>query len=56
MGPPMVTVDAYCALVYGPRWDVDDKSKKSKRDTVSRMCRDGVLNCRKAGKRWLIEL
>ena len=54
MGP--MTVDAYCALVYGPRWDADEKSKKSKRDTVSRMCRDGVLDCWKEGRRWLIEL
>lgn len=50
------TVDAYCALVYGAGWDKDEKSKKSKRDTVSRMCRDKVLECRKVGKRWLIEL
>jgi len=55
MGPP-ITVDAMCELLYGPRWDADEKSKKSKRNTVSRMCRDGVLNARKAGRRWLIQL
>ena len=52
----IMTVDAYCALVYGPRWDATEKSRKSKRDTVSRMCREKVLKSRKAGKRWLIEL
>lgn len=51
-----LTVDGYCALVYGRGWDADEKRKKSKRNTVSRMCRDGVLDCRKAGKRWLIEI
>ena len=51
-----MTVDAYCELVYGKRWDADEKSRKSKRNTVSRMCRDGVLQYRKAGRRWLIEL
>ena len=55
MGPP-VTIDAMCELMYGPRWDETRKSKKSKRDTVSRMCRDGVLNARKVGRRWLIQL
>ena len=50
------TVDEYCALVYGAKWDMDEKSKKSKRDTVSRMCRDKTLKSRKAGRRWLIEL
>ena len=55
MGPP-ITVDAMCELLYGPRWDATKESKKSKRDTVSRMCRDGVLEARKAGKRWLIWL
>jgi len=56
MGPPFMTIDTYCALVYGPQWDESEKSRKSKRDTVSKMCRDGSLKCRKAGKRWLIEL
>ena len=57
MGPPAyMTVDAFCAMVYGPNWDATDKSRKSKRDTVSRMCRDGVLACRKVGRRWLIEM
>ena len=55
MDPP-VTVDGYCAIVYGPGWDRTEKSRKSKRDSVSRMCRDGTLECRKAGKRWLIWL
>lgn len=53
MGPPM-TLDEFCRLLYGSGWDADEKGKKSKRDTVSRMCRDGVLRCRKAGRRWLI--
>ena len=57
MSPPtLMTVDAYCALVYGPAWDATENMKKSKRDTVTRMCRDGVLNARKAGRRWLITL
>ena len=52
----MMTVDAYCELVYGKRWDATKEGRKSKRNTVSRMCRDGVLQCRKVGRRWLIEL
>ena len=51
-----MTVDQVCAVLYGKRWDESEKGKKSKRDTVSRMCRDGALDARKAGKRWLIEL
>ena len=51
-----MTIDAYCELVYGKKWADDEKARKSKRNTVSRMCRDGTLKCRKAGKRWLIEL
>lgn len=54
--PKLMTVDSYCALVYGPAWDATENMKKSKRDTVTRMCRDGVLNARKAGRRWLITL
>lgn len=57
MGPPnYMTVDAFCAMVYGPNWDATDKSRKSKRDTVSRMCRDGTVEARKVGRRWLIEM
>lgn len=55
MGPPL-TVDGYCAVVYGPGWDATDRSKKSKRDTVSLMCRDGKLDAFKSGRRWLIRL
>lgn len=51
-----LTIDDYCELVYGKRWDADAKCRKSKRNTVSRMCREGTLKARKAGKRWLIEL
>ena len=50
------TVDDLCAKLYGPAWDETDKSRKSKRDTVSRMCRDKVLEARKVGRRWLISL
>lgn len=52
----MMTVDDYCELVYGERWADDEKARKSKRNTVSKMCRDKVLKSRKVGKRWLIEL
>ena len=55
MGPPM-NLDQVCAVFYGEGWDKDKKSQKSKRDTVSRMCRDGTLNARKAGYRWVIWL
>ena len=51
-----MTVDRYCELVYGEQAMKDERSRKNKRDTVTRMCRDGVLNARKAGRRWLIEL
>ena len=50
------SVDAYCELVYGPAFRASEKSIKSKRDTVSRMCRDGVLDAFKSGRRWLIRL
>ena len=56
MGPPYMSVDAFCAMVYGPGWDATKESKKSKRDTVSRMCRDGTVEARKAGRRWLIKI
>lgn len=52
----LMTVDEYCRLVYGEQWDADERKRKSKRDTVSRMCRDKVLKSRKAGRKWLIEL
>lgn len=55
MGPPM-TVDQVCAVLYGNAWDKDEKSRKSKRNTVSRMCRDGTLYARKAGRKWVIWL
>ena len=51
-----LSVDAYCEMVYGPQFRVSDKSIKSKRDTVSRMCRDGTLDAFKVGRRWLIRL
>ena len=53
MGPP-VTVDGYCAVVYGPGWDATEAGRKSKRNTVSEMCRNGVLDAKKSGRRWLI--
>ena len=52
----LITVDDYCEIVYGGEFRKSSKSIKSKRDTVSRMCRDGVLNATKCGKRWLIRL
>lgn len=51
-----VTVDEFCSVVYGPGWDSEPEKKKSKRDTVSRMCRYGVLDAFKVGRRWLIRL
>lgn len=56
MDRTIVSVDAFCAIRYGPNWDRTQKSRKAKRDTVTRMCRDGVLDARKAGRSWLIEL
>ena len=55
MGPPM-TIDQACNVFYGVGWDATEKSRKSKRDTVSRMCRDGTLDAHKAGRKWLIWL
>ena len=52
----IVSVDAYCEMAYGPAFRASEKSVKSKRDTVSRMCRDGVLDAFKSGRRWLIRL
>lgn len=56
MDKVLVSSDEYCRIRYGPNWDATKESKKSKRDTVSRMCRDGVLVARKFGKAWIIEL
>lgn len=55
MGPPM-NVDQVCAALYGAGWDKNEKSRKSKRDTVSRMCRDGTITARKVGRKWVIWL
>ena len=55
MGEP-VTIDRYCTLIYGADFAKSPESIKSKRDTVSRMCRDGVLDAFKVGRRWLIRL
>ena len=52
----ILSVDAYCELVYGESFRASDKSVKSKRNTVSRMCRNGTLDAFKVGKRWLIRL
>lgn len=52
----LVNVDTYCSIAYGDGWDSTEKSKKSKRNTVSEMCRKGSLKARKHGKRWLIRL
>lgn len=49
-----MTIDSYIDLVYGPQ--ETPELLKSKRDTVSRMCRDGVLDAFKTGRRWLIWL
>lgn len=51
---PILTVDAYIELVYGKQ--ATARELKSKRDTVSRMCRDGTLRAFKSGRRWLIRL
>ena len=51
-----MNVDDYCELRYGKEFRSSDKSVKSKRDTVSKMCRDGVLDAFKSGNRWLIRL
>lgn len=50
----ILSLDAYCELVYGPQFRASEKSIKSKRNTVSRMCRDGALDAFKSGRRWLI--
>lgn len=52
----LMNIDAYCLVAYGQGWDSTPGSKKSKRNTVSRMCRDGVLDAFKSGRRWLIRL
>ena len=51
-----VNVDDYCRIRYGEGWDSTGEKRKSKRDTVSRMCRDGVVSAVKSGRRWLIRL
>lgn len=51
-----MNLDQVCAVFYGEGWDKDKKSQKSKRDTVSKMCRDKVLDARKVGKKWVIWL
>lgn len=56
MDKVLVSSDEYCRIRYGPNWDATKESKKSKRDTVSRMCRDKVIKARKSGRAWLIEL
>lgn len=50
------TIDDYCRLVYGDEFSKSEKSKKSKRNTVSQMCRSGSLDAFKSGKRWLIRI
>ncbi len=52
----LMTVDDYCELVYKDEFRKSKASMKSKRNTVSRMCRDGVLDAVKSGRRWLIRL
>lgn len=52
----LVTIDAFCRITYGSEFEKSPQSIKSKRDTVSRMCRDGVLDAFKVGRRWLIRL
>ena len=51
-----MTVDAYCDLIYGSTWKESKKSKKSKQNTVSKMCREGSLDAEKSGRRWLIRM
>lgn len=50
----VMNLDEYCRLRYGLR--DDEKPTKSQRNTVSEMCRHGVLDAFKSGRRWLIRL
>lgn len=52
----LMSVDAYCEIRYGPDFRKSKESVKSKRDTVSKMCREGTLDAFKSGSRWLIRL
>ena len=50
----IMNLDAYCRLRYGLA--DGEKPTKSQRNTVSAMCRDGVLDAFKSGRRWLIRI
>lgn len=52
----LISLDAYCEIRYGPEFKRTRESVKSKRDTVSRLCREGKLDAFKSGNRWLIRL
>lgn len=49
----IVNVDGYCDVRYGLR---GREPTKAQRNTVSQMCRDGVLDAFKSGRRWFIRL
>ena len=50
----ILNLDAYCRLRYGLA--DNEKPTKSQRNTVSEMCRRGVLDAFKSGRCWLIRI
>ena len=50
------TVEAACKVIYQDRLAPGQRPTKNMRDVVTRQCRNGTLNARKAGRKWLIEL
>ena len=50
----VMNLDAYCRLRYGLQ--ANEKPTKSQRNTVSEMCRRGVLDAFKSGRCWFIKI
>lgn len=47
-----VSVDDYCRHHYGDGWDATEQSRRSKRNAITKMCRNGTLTANKRGRFW----
>ena len=51
-----LSVKAFSRVYFQDRLKGEDEPTKSMQDTITRMCRDGILPARKLGRKWFIEV
>lgn len=51
-----LSVKAFSRIYYQDKLEDGQEPTKAMQNTVTQMCRDGVLPARKLGKKWFIEV